>query len=117
MIQVVNKRTYEGEGDGEYIGRPSVLGNPFSHIPGSKGRYFVRTRREAIDAFKDWFVELSDDSPQKKEFDRLKMTYRDTGQLTLICWCAPSDCHGHVLADLIYEELEKDENAKSNNEE
>ena len=102
MIQVVNKRTYKGEG--EYIGRPSPLGNPYSHIKSSKyENIIVSTRREAIRRYSGWLEEQPEDSEAKKMFNRLVQKYKDEGKLTLICWCVPHDCHGHILADMIEE--------------
>ena len=100
MIQVVNKRFYKGEG--EYIGRPSPLGNPFSHLS-SNFATKVASRREAIDKYEDWLSSQDDSSPAKTELLRLSQVYKDKGELTLICWCAPSECHGHVLAKKIQE--------------
>jgi hypothetical protein len=45
MIRIENKKTYRG--DGVYIGRPSLLGNPFKI--GQHG-----TRREVIQRYRAW---------------------------------------------------------------
>lgn len=103
MIKVVNKKTYRGEG--EYIGRPSSLGNPFSHIKNSKyASIMVSTRRESIMLYPEWFDKQPENSEVKKAFKNLVEIYKQTGDLTLICWCAPADCHGHFLADRIEKE-------------
>lgn len=102
MIRVVNKRTYKGEG--EYIGRPSPLGNPFSHIKSSRyASIMVSSRREAMARYPDWLESQPEDSEAKKAFRALVEKYEKTGELVLICWCAPADCHGHILADMIEE--------------
>ena len=46
-IYVHNKRKYKGHG--EYIGRPSPLGNPYSHLnKGTLAKYQVATRDKAV---------------------------------------------------------------------
>jgi hypothetical protein len=100
MIQVVNKKTHQG--DGIYIGRPSPLGNPFTHKPGTTAQIVVASRAEAVDRYRDWLREQwRTGGPAKDELIRLAHIYRDTGQLTLMCWCHPLRCHGDVLADVI----------------
>ena len=76
-----------------YIGRPSKWGNPFSHKEGTLAKFKVRSRQEAIDAYRKWITEgdgrhLLEDLPELQ------------GK-TLGCWCKPQACHGDVLADLV----------------
>lgn len=99
MIQVVNRHTYKG--DGIYIGRPSPLGNPFARFDYAHVKFKVGSRREAIDAYEDWLDEQPEDSPAKQELIRLAKIYKDTGNLVLICSCAPSPCHGHIISKKI----------------
>ena len=100
LIQVVNQRK---DKTGEYIGRPSVLGNDFSHMPNTLAQHKVETREEAIAAFK---MRLESDlrigKPEViKELDRLANIAINTGSLKLRCWCAPLPCHGDVIKDFI----------------
>lgn len=102
MIFVFNKRTYNGEG--EYIGRPSTLGNPYSHKDDTKAEFKVGSRDEAIEKFEVWIREqLKSDNKISREIERLVEEYRREGHLTLICWCSPYACHGNVLAEIIKE--------------
>jgi hypothetical protein len=106
MIRVINKR-HHPDADGEYIGRPSPLGNPFSHIKSSKyASIMVSTRREAVSRYREWLEEQPEDSEAKKAFRNLVEKYKRDNELVLICWCAPADCHGHVLADMIEEKVD-----------
>lgn len=98
MIEVVNKKTYKGQG--EYIGRPSVLGNPFSHLPPGKASktVHVATRQEAVDRYLKWLRnKYFMRGPVYEELNRLADKYMAEGHLTLICWCAPEACHGDVV--------------------
>ena len=73
-----------------YVGRPSVWGNPFSHRPGTKARYLVASRQEAIAGYERWLM-------NQPQLLALLPTLRGK---VLGCWCAPLPCHGEVLARL-----------------
>jgi len=91
-IHVVNKR--DGT-PGEYVGRPSVLGNPFTI-----GRH--GTRDEVIAQYKSWLWSvMKTGTPELQELDRLAKKLITDGGLTLVCWCAPLKCHANVIADAI----------------
>ena len=87
MITVASKR--DGA-EGEYIGRPSVLGNPFAI--GRDG-----TRDEVIAKYRVWlWDEVRKVCDLTFELERLA-TIALKGDLTLVCWCAPQPCHGDVV--------------------
>lgn len=87
--KVVNKRSFRGRG--VYIGRPSKWGNPFSHMSGTKARFKVNSREEAVAAYEAWIVQQPELMAALPEL---------AGQI-LICWCEPASCHGHVLKRLV----------------
>ena len=100
MIQVVNKKTWKG--GGFYIGRPSPLGNPFSHLAGTKAEFRVANRDEAIDKYRVWLEDrLDSENPTSRAFVTLLEEYDRTGELTLICWCVPERCHGEIIKEFI----------------
>lgn len=106
IITVVNQRKDKG---GEYIGRPSPLGNPFSHMPDTLADHKVETREEAIAAFK---MRLESDLRIGKpaiinELDRLANIALSTGSLKLRCWCAPLPCHGDVIKEIILQAIKE----------
>ena len=86
-ITVKNKRSWKGPG--EYIGRPSILGNPFPIHVG-------RTR--CIVSYEFWLAQKihNKDKPVLEELVRLAKI-AELGDLNLICWCAPKACHGDVI--------------------
>lgn len=101
MINVVNVKTHVGKG--EYIGRKnsyygfegSVLANPESLK--SEADRDANIARYAV-----WLDgKMKSDTPQRLEILRLTRSWRATGRLTLICWCAPKACHGNVIKRLI----------------
>ncbi len=92
-IRVVNKRAYHG--DGIYVGRPSILGNPFPMKS-------EKDRAEVIAKYRRWlWVELKKNGEVAAELSRLVKIYREKGELTLICWCAPKACHAEVIKSAI----------------
>jgi hypothetical protein len=96
MITVKNRRTYRGPG--VYIGRPSVLGNPY---PIQKGNP-EWTREKVVEYCRYWLKSrLAEKHPEiLNELMRL-MSLAMEGDLILICWCAPLACHGDVIKECL----------------
>ena len=102
MIQVVNKKSYKG--DGFHVCRPSPLGNPYSHLTGTLAQFKVSSRDEAVDKYKIWLENrLDNDNPTSRAFVALLDEYDRTGELTLICCCAPERCHAEIIKEFIEE--------------
>jgi len=92
MITVVNRRLYKGEG--VYIGRPNLLGNPFRI--GRDG-----TRDEVCARYREWlWRQIRRRGEIYHELLRLAEIARDR-DLYLICWCKRPErnvsCHGDIL--------------------
>ena len=88
MITVGNK---QHGARGIYIGRPSVLGNPFP-MQGEA------TRAQVIHDYEDWLAEqlLDPSSPVSREIHRLAALARKQ-DLCLVCFCAPKACHADII--------------------
>lgn len=105
---IKNKKTDGMQISWIYIGRPGPWGNPFVLKHESQ-------RDEILIQYEKWLLKQIEIGSIKKE-DVLNLK----GE-TLVCWCHPKKCHGHVLkkyADLFYEEkygkqLENNEDIKS----
>jgi len=110
MIRVVNRHNYNGKGI--YVGRPSVLGNPWSHRPETPIEYRTSTRREAIDNFEDYLDNLAEESEAIIKILELVSLYKQQGELVLICSCAPQDCHAYVIAKKIRKIIDNEQNNK-----
>lgn len=70
----------------KYVGRPSLLGNPYE-----LGDY---TREECVSNFYSyarWRMEGDEE---------FAAAIRACAGLTIGCWCAPKLCHGHAIARL-----------------
>lgn len=98
-LRVVSKR--QGEWPNRryvYIGRPSVLGNPF---PIGEGK----TRADVIAMFKAYLHDelASGNEAIINELERIGALVLDgTGQpVCLQCFCSPQACHGDVIKEVI----------------
>ena len=108
-ITVVNKYKGSGGGTGVYIGRPSPLGNPFSHLDNASSHVTkVATREEAVARYAGWLDEklASRDPEVCREMNKLLWMARE-GPLKLLCYCAPKACHGDIIRDRLFQHLSK----------
>ena len=85
-----NKENYD-----VYIGRPSVWGNPYTHIKDrdTRAEFLVRNREEAVNKYREW---IKNQPHLLEKLETLK------GKV-LGCWCKPKACHGDVLVELLRE--------------
>lgn len=107
MIYVYNLRVETHNGPNSfYIGRGSVLGNPYTHIKDRKTKaiYEVKDRDEAIDRYSDYFdLMYGSNIAYTKAIDEIYDIYKSGEDVYLACFCKPLRCHG----DIIKEKLEK----------
>lgn len=103
-MQVLNAKDGRPS-DGVYIGRPSILSNPF--IINRDG-----DRDEVIMKFKDYFIEkfLFDDQYRKDALDSVMSKSTLIDNIKLICHCKPNKCHGDVVKEVIEDYLTMDYN-------
>jgi hypothetical protein len=100
----VNKENYDvyiGRGKCPTTGRPSIWGNPFSHITEKHvlAEFIVESRDEAIRRFREYLLANEALMAQIMELD---------GK-TLGCWCIddsnhppyPYICHGQVILEIL----------------
>jgi hypothetical protein len=95
MIEIVNMKTYKGEGF--KVDRTTPLGNP----------YFMKdeTQRDkcCID-YKKYFYSCVNNSlyPLFNTYlYELIAHYKQHKTLTLKCWCAPKQCHAETIKEYI----------------
>lgn len=99
-INVKNKNKYSG--DGEYIARPSILGNPF--IITDK-----QSRKIAIDKYALYVIEILNNEGHYAylhdkfiyKLDRLFTRLIKNQKLNLLCYCSPKPCHGDLIKQLL----------------
>lgn len=105
MIRVVNKKTHKPTPDDFYIGRGSVMGNPYhskeSNHP--QALYKVETDEEAIIGYENHLNQaiLSGD-PFICDFINTLIIRELTGKDSyLVCFCSPDPCHGNVIKNVV----------------
>lgn len=107
MIYIYNLRVETHNGPNSfYIGRGSILGNPYTHIKDRKTKaiYEVKDRDEAIDRYSDYFdLMYGSNIAYTKAIDEIYDIYKSGNDVYLGCFCKPLRCHG----DIIKEKLEK----------
>ena len=87
-----------------YIGRGSLLGNPFTYLPigNTKATVQVATRDESVDFYFMWL--LGDERfkylEPKRRLDILKWIVQAPENSVLGCFCHPLRCHGDILVML-----------------
>ena len=95
----------------EYIGRPGVLGNPYTHLEkDTQAQFKVDTVEDAILNYRVYFyTQLNTNPVFRNEVARLVRIYQHRGFLNLSCWCKdelkPSKkdhgCHCDVVREFI----------------
>ena len=102
-ILVINQhvdRECVEEGVRVYIGRPTVLGNPF--VIGRNGN-----RTEVIRRYQQYLKEklAAGDKDITAEIARLVGIAQER-PLELACFCAPAGCHGDVIKAVLLERIQ-----------
>ena len=77
------------------VDRTTIYGNPFSHKDGTRAKFKVATREEAILRYEQWLLS----QPALVALVRRELPGRVLG-----CWCVPLACHAEVLARVANEE-------------
>ena len=91
MITIVNK--HHGS-SGVYVGRPTVLGNPYT--------LEAYTRTDAIARYRIWLrQQWQRHGEVHAALLQLACRYQERGELTLACWCAPQRCHAEVIREAV----------------
>jgi len=90
----------KGKDKGVYVGRPSILGNPYKMKT-------IYDRNEVCDKYEVWFEKHKDDDAIKQELDRLMdIYYHNDNKLILTCYCAPNRCHAETIKKYLEKRLE-----------
>jgi hypothetical protein len=94
-MEVVNKHKHAPTPSDVYIGRPSVLGNPFTHIKDrhTLAEHVCGTREESIERYRRWLLEQI----RSGDADVLDALHALNDDSILVCWCKPEACHGDVI--------------------
>lgn len=97
------------------IYRPSILGNPYTHIKdrNTKAQFVVKDREEAIARYSEYFDAMYGSNKDfTKAVDEIYEAYRLGFDVYLECYCAPLPCHGDVIASKLRRKLIKEKLGK-----
>jgi DNA polymerase, archaea type len=78
-----------------YIGRPSLLGNPF-HMGNESERL------EVIRKFTQYAI---GNESVIEEISKLSNRLKSGEKIRLVCFCSPKDCHGDVIRELVLSKI------------
>ncbi|MAF12308.1 hypothetical protein CMK11_17820 [Candidatus Poribacteria bacterium] len=97
-IRVVKRQRTKPLPDGaRYVGRPTALGSRFKLKDASD-----EARAATISTFAEDFADEGAWEPKRAErVAELLAELRETGELTLACWCAPKACHADVISEYL----------------
>jgi len=109
-IKVANIKNHIRTDYDFYIGRPSLLGNPYSDKKESIAKIIVDSRDEAMDMYKEYFYKRieSGDKDFIDELDKMYNFYKEHGKMNICCWCFPKRCHGNIIKEYIVNRLISD---------
>lgn len=82
-----------------YVGRPSIWGNPFSHLNG-KGTMKVTDRAQAVRVFEEWLLGTPASVFEQKRRAEILRRIPELRGKRLGCWCHPEECHAEILAKM-----------------
>jgi hypothetical protein len=119
MITVYNRtqESHEGDKNNYYIGRGSVLGNPFTHIRDkeTKAKQIVGSRKEAIDAYSIYFDKMYGEIEEFRNIiDEIYEKYKNGEEIYLECYCKPKACHGDIIVEKLRARLMKEKIKEKN---
>lgn len=100
MTKVYNIYHRDAPADAIYVGRPTIVGNPYSHLSNSAknpqlASVLVESREEAVHLYRKYFEESMKKSESFRNFVHSLKGH------DLICWCAPKSCHADVIAEYL----------------
>lgn len=107
MITVVNKYKHTPTENDVYIGRSSVLGNPFTSIQDrqTKAEFICNNREESVESFKQYILNKIY-TKDLKICDELNRIYK-MKEVNLVCFCKPKSCHGDIIKEIIESKKKK----------
>ena len=98
-VQIVHCNRFKGKQ--EYVGRPSVLGNPYTVKAFGRGN--------AVKMYEDWLRRQykNNNKPVIDELKRLATQLKKENYIVLSCWCAPNPCHGEIIGKALVAMINK----------
>jgi len=108
MINIVNKHFHISTENDYCISRPTIFGNPWSHMDSKYADAIkTKTREEAIEKYIPHFIEQYKTDPSFKEAADTLVEIAKESDINLVCWCFPAKCHGDIIKKFIEYKLKK----------
>lgn len=103
-INVVNKANQAPTDRDFYVGRGSILGNPYTskELIKTNALYKTASKEEAIERYESALrlrINLKERSVLN-EFNKMLKALEE-GDINLVCYCAPNPCHGDVIKRIL----------------
>lgn len=115
MANAIRYCMTEESHDGEnafIIARPSIFGNPYTHIKGRKtlAEIKVRSRHKAVELYDKYFDEmLEKDEDFRNAFDRMYEAFKTYDAIYIGCYCQlDEECHGDIIIKKLNQRLVKE---------
>lgn len=111
LVYNKNDEDYSCKPNNYYIGRGSILGNPYTHLPlkNTIATYHVKTREDAIKLYDGYFdIQYSCNKEFKAIIDEMYAKYKKGDDIYLECYCHPLPCHGDIIAKKLQKRLLKE---------
>lgn len=117
-IYIIHKMRTQNMPNTVYVGRPSVLGNPYTiHDTRIEGHEKVDSIEEAVQEYEQYFDDIVDAGEDEEFLNELEKIYALalTGDVYLACWCKDEVkpfntdyklCHADVIRDFINYEIQ-----------
>ena len=118
MIYVYNRKNETHYKNSFYIGRGSVLGNPYTHIKDRKTKaiYQADDRDDAIDKYSRYYdIMYGSNIAFTKAIDEIYDVYKTGEDVYLACYCKKYQsneyhndeirCHGDIIKEKLEERL------------
>lgn len=107
-IHIVNLKTHIKTDYDFYIGRPSVLGNPYTYLDKSIAKIKLDSRDDAIESYRVYFYKQIETNVEFiNEINKMLDCYKNNHILYLCCWCHPKPCHGEIIKKYLENEIRK----------
>lgn len=115
-LKVVNKYYHKNNDENSidiYIGRGSVLGNPYTHLDLklTKAKFRVQTRQEAIENYESYIRKQIEQGNKEiiDELNRIIELMKIKNKVFLVCFCKPASCHGDIIKKVLKEKIKNNE--------
>ena len=96
MVEINVRNKSRWKQDGYYVGRPTVLGNPFRITED-------QTRDICIQRYANGLKKAIEHRNTELIYELQKMEAHliEHNTLNLVCWCAPESCHADIIKQVL----------------